>query len=502
MFARRFLLVALLTALGCDNRGARHGLTLGHQSQAVTAQCPGSNTLPGMDVSDYDSIDWRTAARDGGIVFGIARISDGLNYPDTQFAYNWAGMLDAGVIRGAYQFFESTQDATAQANMVVNAVGMLGPNDLPVAFDMESGDPPTSEIQTWLNIVQAGTGKVPIIYTGWGYWDGLGYGTTFSALPLWLANYDVTCPGLPYGWNTYFIWQWTGNGTVVGNTSVGNSDVDIFNGTYDQLLAFAQGSSASCSPWAGTCAVDGDCCTSLFCDAGSCEYAGACQPMWNVCVSAAQCCSGLTCLTWTPSGQTAGTYCCEGVGATCNSGRQCCGGSLCNNGVCACVPAHTYCQNDEDCCSGLSCQSGTCETAPATSSSSSGSSSSSSFSSSTTSSSGHTSTGTTSSSATSSTGNSASTSTGATGGSGSGGHSSSGATTGGLTAATATATASTSTTGSNSSTKSGGCSCSANTGSDFAITLALALLFIGRRTNFLSRRVPRAFQRSSLSRCD
>ena len=176
--------------------------------------------------------------------FAIARISDGTANPDPTFATNWAGIKAAGMVRGAYQFFEPGDDPTAQANLVVSAVGKLGDGDSPVTADMEvtggeSAATIAAHLQTWVAAVQAGTGKAPMIYTAPGYWDASVGSTAFGNLPLWGADWGVTCPTLATGWTEWKAWQYADNGTVGGIS--GNVDSDEFNGDLTALQTFAGG---------------------------------------------------------------------------------------------------------------------------------------------------------------------------------------------------------------------------------------------------------------------
>ena len=85
--------------------------------------------------------------------------------------------------------------------------------------------------------VQAATGRVPIIYTGKYFWnDNVGSGD-FAGNPLWLAAYVSPCPSTPGAWGGWSMWQYNDNGSIPG--IAGNVDVDIFNGTIDQLDALA-----------------------------------------------------------------------------------------------------------------------------------------------------------------------------------------------------------------------------------------------------------------------
>ena len=80
--------------------------------QADTA-CADGPTVRGMDVSYYEtSVDW-VAAHQAGIEFAIIRATDGVQYIDPKFPEYWKGAKDAGVIRGAYQFFRPAEDPIA-----------------------------------------------------------------------------------------------------------------------------------------------------------------------------------------------------------------------------------------------------------------------------------------------------------------------------------------------------------------------------------------------------
>jgi lysozyme len=225
---------------------------VGHSSSAVTV-CASGSIVQGVDVSDYQgSITW-SDVKSAGIDFAIARISDGSDL-DTEFAANWSGMQSVGLVRGAYQYFEPGEDPTTQANIVISAVGKLGDGDLPVTADMEttggeSASTIVANLQTWMTAVQAGTGKVPMIYTAEGYWDSDVDSSAFSSNPLWAANWGVTCPDLAAGWSSWEVWQYSDSGSVSG--ICGAVDLDEFNGTLAQLQAFAGGSSSS-SPDSGT----------------------------------------------------------------------------------------------------------------------------------------------------------------------------------------------------------------------------------------------------------
>jgi len=235
--------LAAVVSAGCALQ--TDGEPTGEISQASV--CATGTVVKGVDVSVYQgTIDW-TSVKGAGIDFAIARISDG-SALDTDFATNWSGMKSAGLVRGAYQYFEPGQDPTTQANIVISAVGMLGSGDLPVTADMEttgsqSAATIAANLRTWMTAVQAGTGKAPMVYTAEGYWDSDVASTAFAGSPLWVANWGVTCPTLPTGWSNWVFWQNADNGTVAGISDT--VDLDDYNGTLAQLQAFAGGSTST-----------------------------------------------------------------------------------------------------------------------------------------------------------------------------------------------------------------------------------------------------------------
>jgi GH25 family lysozyme M1 (1,4-beta-N-acetylmuramidase) len=217
MLLRRALSTALSLSLvplaallaGCGASGAGGDAPLGEAQEASV--CAAGATVKGVDVSVFQgTVDWADV-KAAGNDFAIARISDG-SYLDTDFDKNWSGIKGAGMVRGAYQFFEPGEDPVTQANIVITAVGKLGAGDLPVTADMEvtggqSKATIAANLQTWVTHVQAGTGKAPMVYTAEGYWDADVGSTAFGDLDLWVANWGVSCPTLATGWSKWKFWQ-------------------------------------------------------------------------------------------------------------------------------------------------------------------------------------------------------------------------------------------------------------------------------------------------------
>ncbi len=213
----------------------------GEAIDAVTV-CAKGATVEGIDVSVWQgSVDW-AAVKQSGIAFAIARVSYGTS-KDTWFDTNWSGMKSAGLVRGAYQFFLPQQDAIAQADLMLKAIGQLGAGDLPPVLDVEdtggqSAATITNKIHQWADHIEAAIGKKPIIYTGKYFWQDNVASADFSSYPLWIPNYSFNCPNLPDGyWNDWLFFQYTSTGSVPGVS--GNVDRNKFNGTLQDLLNYA-----------------------------------------------------------------------------------------------------------------------------------------------------------------------------------------------------------------------------------------------------------------------
>src|SRR5438105_15914521 len=134
-----------------------------------------STMTSGIDVSHWQgSVNW-AAVKSAGVVFAFAKATESTSNTDAQFAANWAGMQGAGLLRGAYHFFHTSQDAASQANFflsVVNSNGGFLPGDLPPVLDFEQASldqamsvaAVQSAITTWLQTVAAKIGVKPMIY--------------------------------------------------------------------------------------------------------------------------------------------------------------------------------------------------------------------------------------------------------------------------------------------------------------------------------------------------
>jgi GH25 family lysozyme M1 (1,4-beta-N-acetylmuramidase) len=247
MRAQLLLTIVLSVAVAGCAGGVGNG---SDETTASLTKCSDNGQVVyGVDVSGYQgsNINW-SSVKAAGRVFAFAKATEGTGFIDSSFAHNWPGMRNAGVLRGAYHFFRPGTDGAAQGDYFVdqiNAQGGLAAGDLPPVADVEVSDNVSAatviaRLHAFLDRVQARTGRVPLIYSANFFWGDYLGNPDFSGYPLWVANYGPSCPYLPNAFGDWKFWQYSDNVTVSGITS-GGVDGDMFNGTLDELIAWAGG---------------------------------------------------------------------------------------------------------------------------------------------------------------------------------------------------------------------------------------------------------------------
>jgi lysozyme len=248
-------LLAIATLAGCADVPAEFDSI---EEDVIT--CATGATVKGVDVSHFDgTIDWAAARRDG-VGFAIIKATEGTSFVDNRFATNWTNTRAHGIIRGAYHFFRPKSDPVAQADFFVQIAGSPASGDLPPVIDLEVTDGLSAAqvaagARTFLQRVRQKTGRVPMIYTSVRVFNSLlGGPSGFDPYPLWVANWNVRCPNIPDPpWTRWTFWQSSATGSVAGFSDP--VDVDSFNGTSADLMAFAR--SAPRQPELGS-ALDGE----------------------------------------------------------------------------------------------------------------------------------------------------------------------------------------------------------------------------------------------------
>lgn len=218
--------------------------------------CAMSTVIEGIDVSHWqDAIDWPSVKADG-VDFAIAKATEATDYIDPTFDTNRADAQAAGIAFGAYHFFRSDEDPTVQAQHFATTMGSVETGEITPVLDLETADGEgaatiVERAVTFLQVLQSLTGRVPIIYTSPSFFEStLGAPQELGGYPLWIANWETSCPTVPGAWADWSVWQYTDSGSV--NGIGGAVDRDQFDGSVNELL-----------------------CVGVECETGTCE-AGVC----------------------------------------------------------------------------------------------------------------------------------------------------------------------------------------------------------------------------------
>jgi lysozyme len=195
---------------------------------------PTAYTIHGIDVSRYQqNVSWKLVKQmkvnNIQLGFVFIKATEGSNLVDPYFKRNWKKAKEAGLVRGAYHFFNPRKDGKSQAQRFLNAVP-LESGDLPPVLDVEKGWGVSKaklqvELRAWLEAVEARYGVKPILYTYVTFYENYLKGA-FDDYPLWIAHYYQ--PGNPRIGRTWHFWQHSEEGRVNGIAS--RVDFNVFNG--------------------------------------------------------------------------------------------------------------------------------------------------------------------------------------------------------------------------------------------------------------------------------
>lgn len=211
------------------------------------------STVPGLDVSYWQAeVDWQRV-RSSGVRFVFIKATEGLAYTDSTFVPNWESAGASGLLRGAYCFFHPNQDAKQQADRFVRTIHERDDDgELPCSIDLEVTDGVgnkklVSSVKIWLDEVEQRLGRRPMIYSGISFLET--YFIEQGQPPAWARDYALwlgwfpnkyvpgMAPLMPKGWPKWTFWQYSGKGRTSGIDAP--VDLDVFNGTAEQLMEFA-----------------------------------------------------------------------------------------------------------------------------------------------------------------------------------------------------------------------------------------------------------------------
>lgn len=173
----------------------------------------------GIDISHYQgTIDWQQFSEscDSLISFVYCKATEGVSHVDAKWVENRYALIDIGMAHGAYHFFSPNTDALAQAKHFLNHY-TIHESDLPPVLDAETEARTDQKLiegmRTWLQHVEAQTGRRPVIYTSHHLYRTKLKGK-FPGFKFWIANYNAEVTGLEDP--DIICWQHSDNGHVPG----------------------------------------------------------------------------------------------------------------------------------------------------------------------------------------------------------------------------------------------------------------------------------------------
>lgn len=216
--------------------------------------------LKGIDISHYDGQVDFAKIKAAGCEFVFIKATEGTDFVDAFFHTNWQGAKAAGIVRGAYHFFQPSVSVMKQADNFLKTVGLLEPGDLFPVIDAENprlwkGITPRHAadlVITWLELVEKQLGVPGIIYAGDSFVrDILGADARLaqSGRKLYLARYRKTIPPAPKPFADWAFWQFSQTGTWPGIK--GAVDLDLFKGSRADLMALTKQAGSTSAPTDG-----------------------------------------------------------------------------------------------------------------------------------------------------------------------------------------------------------------------------------------------------------
>lgn len=209
-------------------------------SPAPSAPSTGGGPIYGVDVYHEDNVTSWSEMLSNGIQFAFCKASEGES-SDPKFSEYFSGAKSAGLIAGAYHFYNTAIDQASQAKFFASRLEAVGfsKSDLPPVFDFEKASGNFSSIdaincQAFLKQLHVSTGRLPMIYMSESTFAALGNPSWMKNYPWWIARYRSLSqgPGID-GWT---IWQYSGSASIPGLANSG--DKNIFQGSLADLKAW------------------------------------------------------------------------------------------------------------------------------------------------------------------------------------------------------------------------------------------------------------------------
>ena len=207
-------------------------------SKAFEMCVPNGYSIYGIDVSHHQGrIDWKQVAQanDNGytIDFAIIKATEGGNFKDSLYHHNITSAREAGLVCGAYHFYNPATSPRKQAEFFIANAKLMEGDIIPVV-DVEKRGNSKAELQRelidFLSILENHYGVKPIIYTSAKFKERYLDNAVLNEYPLWVAHYHTEVPDTQSEW---VMWQYSDRSKIQGINT--NTDFNIFAGNKADL---------------------------------------------------------------------------------------------------------------------------------------------------------------------------------------------------------------------------------------------------------------------------
>jgi lysozyme len=215
-------------------------------ASASEFNAPWKNTSVALVIDPFyaNSIDWDKLATEKRVVAIIHKSTIGATRVDPGYAKRKAEALKRGYLWGSYHWGVAG-NPEKQADFYIDTVKPAA--DELIALDLENAQSKTlmnvDEAILFIERVKTRTGRYPVLYTNHSSAELISTkyrDSVFGKVPLWYARFKAKVTDFPSGvWSSYTLWQFSSELLTqlpVSGTKP-DMDVNVFNGTVDQLKA-------------------------------------------------------------------------------------------------------------------------------------------------------------------------------------------------------------------------------------------------------------------------
>jgi lysozyme len=202
-----------------------------------------------VDLSHHNKVGSFAKLKDSGVIGVIQKATQGFTFKDPTYKSNRNGVLNAGMLFGAYHF-GTAGDPAAQAEFFLSVAGDTELLVLDFEPNPQGQDMTLLEAEHFVHEIFAQRGRYPGLYSGHTVKEALlaaGINapsqTELSKCWLWFARYGPP-PLIPKVWEDWTLWQYTDG--AAGDephtaSGVGRCDRSKFQGTAQDLQSFWRG---------------------------------------------------------------------------------------------------------------------------------------------------------------------------------------------------------------------------------------------------------------------